>query len=116
LNLLPLLIGADGIAFLVYGCLCLFSPSMLSDFHRFGLERLRVLTGVLELLGCSGLLVGWKWPPALTLSSAGLCLLMLIAFGVRLKMHDSLGQSLPSLTLMLANAYILIKSLQKGMG
>ena len=116
MNLLPLLLWADGIAFLVYGCLCLFSPSMLADFHRFGLERLRVLTGVLELLGGSGLLVGLKWRPALTLSSAGLCLLMLIAFGVRLKMHDSVGQSLPSLTLMLANAYILVKSLEKGVG
>ena len=66
MNLLTLLIWADGIAFLVYGGLCLFSPSMLADFHRFGLERLRVLTGVLELLGGSGLLVGLKWRPALT--------------------------------------------------
>ena len=40
---------------------------------------------------------------------------MLIAFGVRIKMRDSVGQSLPSLTLMLANAYILVKSLEKGM-
>ena len=113
MNLLPLLIWADGIAFLVYGGLCLSSLSMVADFQRFGLERLRVLTGVLELLGGSGLLVGWKWPPALTLSSAGLCLLMLIAFGVRIKMRDGLGQSLPSLTLMLANAYILIKSVER---
>ena len=57
--------------------------------------------------------MGLKWPPALTLSSAGLCLLMLIAFGVRLKMHDSVALSLPSLTLMLANAYILIKSVER---
>ena len=116
MNLLPLLLWADGIAFLVYGGLCLSSLSMVADFQRFGLERLRMLTGLLEVLGGSGLLVGLKWPPALTLSSAGLCLLMLIAFGVRLKMHDSVGQSLPSLTLMLANAYILVKSLQKGIG
>ena len=40
---------------------------------------------------------------------------MLIAFGVRLKMHDGVALSLPSLTLMLANAYILVKSLEKGM-
>ena len=75
-----------------------------------------MLTGVLEVLGGSGLLVGLKWPPALTLSSAGLALLMLIAFGVRLKMHDSVALSLPSLTPMFANAYILVKSLEKDMG
>jgi hypothetical protein len=31
-------------------------------------------------------------------------------------MHDSVALSLPSLTLMLANAYILVKSLEKGIG
>lgn len=61
----------------------------------------------------SGLLVGLKWPPALSISSAGLSLLMLIAFGVRLKMRDSIVQSLPSLVLMLVNAYILVKSFQR---
>jgi hypothetical protein len=113
LNFLTLLVCADGVAFLIYGGLCLSSLSMVEDFHRFGLERLRMLTGLLEVLGGSGLLVGLKWPPALSISSAGLCLLMLIAFGVRLKMHDSLGQSLPSLTLMLANAYLLVKTFER---
>jgi uncharacterized membrane protein len=86
---------------------------MVEDFQRFGLERLRMLTGFLEVLGGSGLLVGLKWRPALFLSSAGLSLLMLIAFGVRLKMRDSIVQSLPSLALMLVNAYILVKSSQR---
>jgi hypothetical protein len=33
--------------------------------------------------------------------------------GVRLKMRDSIAQSLPSLALMLVNAYILVKSFQR---
>ncbi len=86
---------------------------MAEDFQRFGLERLRMLTGLLEVLGGSELLVGLKWPPALSISSAGLSLLMLIAFGVRLKMRDSIAQSLPSLVLMLVSAYILVKSFQR---
>lgn len=110
---LTLLTCASSLAFLVYGCLCLFSSSMLVDFQRFGLERLRMLTGFLEVVGGSGLLVGLKWPPALCISSAGLSLLMLIGFGVRLRMRDSLVQSLPSLALMLINAFILVKSIQK---
>jgi hypothetical protein len=113
LNFLTPLIWTVGVTFLIYGGLCLSSLSMVEDFQRFGLERLRMLTGFLEVLGGSGLLVGLKWRPALFLSSAGLSLLMLIAFGVRLKMRDSIVQSLPSLALMLVNAYILVKSSQR---
>jgi hypothetical protein len=113
LNFLTPLICAVGVTFLIYGGLCLSSLSMVEDFQRFGLERLRMLTGFLEVLGGSGLLVGVEWPPALSISSAGLFLLMLIALGVRLKMRDSIAQSLPSLALMLVNAYILVKSFQR---
>jgi hypothetical protein len=113
MSFLTPLICAVGVTLLVYGGLCLSSLSMVEDFQRFGLERLRMLTGLLEVLGGSGLLVGLKWRPALFLSSAGLSLLMLIAFGVRLKMRDSIAQSLPSLALMLVNAYILVKSFQR---
>jgi hypothetical protein len=84
---------------------------MVADFHRFGLPNLRILTGVLEILGGLGLLVGFKWRPALWISSAGLSLLMQIAFGVRLKMRDSVVQSVPSLALMLLNLYIFARSL-----
>jgi uncharacterized membrane protein YphA (DoxX/SURF4 family) len=110
---LTLLVCASSITFLIYGGLCLSSMSMVEDFQRFGLERLRLLTGFLEILGGAGLLVGLKWRPALLISSAGLSLLMLIGFGVRVKMHDSVVQTLPSAALMLVNAYILVKFLQK---
>ena len=113
MNFLTPLVCASGLTFLIYGGLCLASMSMVEDFQRFGLERLRLLTGFLEVLGGAGLLVGLKWPPALSLSSAGLALLMLIGFGVRVKMHDSIVQSLPSLALMLVNGYILIRSLPR---
>ncbi len=107
MTLLALLSIISSLVFIVYGVFCAFTPSMVADFHRFGLENLRILTGILEILGGIGLLVGLKWRPALWLSSAGLSLLMLIAFGVRLKMHDSVILSTPSFLLMLLNAYIL---------
>lgn len=101
-----------GIAFLIYGLLCLFTSSMIADFHRFGLDRLRILTGVLEVLGGTGLLVGLRWLPALWISSAGLALLMLIAFCIRLIMHDSVAASLPSLGLTVVNLLIFYKALR----
>jgi uncharacterized membrane protein YphA (DoxX/SURF4 family) len=108
MTLLALLSIVSSLVFIVYGVFCAFTPSMVADFHRFGLDNLRILTGVLEILGGAGLLVGLKWRPALGLSAAGLVLLMLIAFGVRLKMRDSVALSTPSFLLMLLNVYILI--------
>ena len=106
MTLLTLLSIASGLVFITYGILCAFTPSMLADFHRFGLDNFRILTGILEILGGTGLLVGLRWRPALWLSAAGLALLMLIAFGVRLKMRDSIAQSAPSFLFMLLNLYI----------
>ncbi len=100
----------SGAAFVIYGVLCFYSTSMANDFHRFGLDDLRVLTGILELLGGTGLLMGLKWPSALWISAAGLALLMLIAFCIRMRMHDGVVVSAPSFTLMLINIYIAIRS------
>lgn len=112
MSFLPVLIWATSILFLVYGVFCVGTTSMVADFQRFGLSNFRVLIGVLEILGGIGLLVGLKWRPALWISSMGLSLLMLIAFGVRLKMRDSAVQSIPSLALMCINLYIFIRSIR----
>ena len=99
-------------AFLTYGGLCLSALSMQSEFKRFGLERLRTLTGFLEVLGGVGLLVGLEWPLALWVSSGGLSLLMMAGLGVRIKIGDGLLLSLPALALLILNAYILLESLK----
>ena len=100
-------------AFIVYGILCLTSLSMVDDFRRFGLDNLRMLTGVLEVLGGTGLLIGLKWRPVLLVASGGLALLMFIAFAVRLRMKDSFFLSLPSASFLLLNFYILLKALKR---
>jgi uncharacterized membrane protein len=83
---------------------------MVNDFHRFGLDNLRIPTGVLELLGGAGLLIGLRWPPALRIAAAGLSLLMLIAFAIRMRMQDGVAVSLPSFLFLLLNLYLLIWS------
>ena len=99
-------------AFLYYGLLCLLSSSMKSEFIRFGLPGLRKLTGVLELMGGTGLLAGLHWPEFLLVSSGGLSLLMLAGVGARLRVRDSLPVFLPAIGLMLVNVYIFIHSLR----
>lgn len=100
--------------FLTYGSLCLCSLSMQKEFKRFGLERLRTLTGLLEVLGGVGLLVGLHWPLALWLSSGGLSLLMMAGLAVRIRLRDSLLISFPAFALMILNAFILLKSVNAG--
>lgn len=112
MSFVRLLTWMSGFAFLFYGITCVGSMSMVEDFHKFGLPWLRIPTGVLEALGGAGLLIGLRWEPALWTSSAGLALMMLVAFGVRLWMRDSVAASLPSLTLALVNSYIWIKSVR----
>jgi uncharacterized membrane protein YphA (DoxX/SURF4 family) len=107
---IPLLAACTGAAFVTYGISCLGSERMKAEFRRFGLERFRVLTGALEVLGGVGLLAGLLWPPALWISSGGLALLMMLGVGVRVRMNDGLLQTLPALLLMLVNASILFAS------
>lgn len=102
-----LLAFCTGTAFVAYGLGCLRSTSIKAEFKRFGLARLRVLTGVLEVFGGLGLVVGLAWPPAMWLSSGGLALLMMLGVGVRVRVNDSLIQMLPALVLMLVNGFIL---------
>ena len=110
--LLKALALVSGLAFIAYGVLCVTSLSMVGEFQRFGLAKLRYPTGWLEILGGLGLLVGLRWMPALRISSGGLSLMMLIAFAVRLKVHDSLTQSIPSFAFMGLNLFIFLRSLQ----
>ena len=101
-----ILILLSGVSFIVYGILFFTSIKMKDEFKRFGLEKFASLTGVLELLGGVGMLVGLKISIVLLISSGGLALLMLLGFGVRVKMKDGFSLSFPSLLFMLINSYL----------
>lgn len=78
---------------------------MAAEFERYGLPRFRKLTGYLQVLGATGLLIGLLVSPAIgLLAASGLSLQMLLGFGVRLRIRDSLFQSLPSFIYIWVNA------------
>jgi uncharacterized membrane protein YkgB len=80
---------------------------MMLEFERFGLTPLqRQLTGIFQLLGSVGLLVGLWQPLTGLVASSGLALLMLLGFLTRIKIRDGVVQSLPALLFMLLNAYL----------
>jgi hypothetical protein len=79
---------------------------MKDEFKRYGLEKFAFLTSTLQILGASGLIVGLKFQPILTLSSGGLALLMFLGFMVRLKIKDGFWKSLPAFLYFLLNTYL----------
>lgn len=93
--------------FLVYGWLCLASDRMSAEFERYGLAKLRRLTGVLEMAGGLGLLVGYIFRPIVAIAAGCLCLLMLLAVGARIRIRDTFPQTFPALLLCVVNAYVL---------
>lgn len=99
-------------AFFFYGWACIRDAAMVAEFERYGLARLRKLTGSLEMLGALGLAVGYFIPLSLTLASAGLSLLMLMGVATRLRIRDSFLATLPALVLLLMNAFIFTVSIQ----
>jgi hypothetical protein len=93
---------------LVYGLLVLFFGGMRAEFERFGLSRYRRLTGILEVLGGLGLLVGLVVPELMLLASGGLVLLMLLGVGTRIRVRDSVLESLPAVLVLAVNLFILV--------
>lgn len=97
----------SAVSFLYYGSICLSSKWMMLEFERFGLSPVqRIITGVFQLLGGIGLLIGLKQPQVGLIASSGLALLMFLGFLTRLKIRDSLTQSFPSIFYMILNAFL----------
>ena len=97
----------SAIAFLFYGIACLVTPRMNAEFERYGLARFRRPIGAVECLGALGLLAGQFNRPVLVLAAAGLTLTMLMAIATRIRIGDSLAQTLPAIVLFVLNAFVL---------
>lgn len=94
-------------AFLYYGLGCFFSNHIVDEFERYGLSKFqRRLTGSLQLLGSLGIMIGLYIPVIGFISAFGLSVLMILGFSVRIKIRDTLKQSLPSFIFIWVNAYI----------
>jgi uncharacterized membrane protein YphA (DoxX/SURF4 family) len=93
----------SALSFIIYGLSCIFSTYMVLEFQRYQLARYRVLTGLLQLAGAIGLLLGLVAPVIGVFASGGLAILMAIGFGVRLKIKDSALRASPSFIYMCIN-------------
>lgn len=102
------------VVFLFYGTACLFSDGMKADFERFGLSRVRLLIGVLEVLGAVGLVAGQFINGLAIVSAGGLTLLMVLGLITRIRLRDPVLETLPAGVLMVVNAFITWQALGRG--
>lgn len=100
------LILCSAVSFLGYGAACFLSESLKREFQRYGLGSQRALIGVLQLGAALGLLAGLDQPWMGRAAAAGLALMMLVAVGVRIRIKDSLLQTIPALFYLVLNAYL----------
>ncbi|WP_396185623.1 hypothetical protein [Flavobacterium sp.] len=106
MNIFNSCVIVSSFSFLFYGVSYFVTPHMKSEFKRFKLEKLGLLTIILEIVGALGLFIGLWYQPLLLLSSGGLALLMFLGVLVRIKLKDSLWITLPALFYMVLNGYI----------
>ncbi|MGB5202878.1 MAG: DoxX family protein [Eudoraea sp.] len=113
MSVLTSLVVFSAISFLIFGISCFLTTYMRQEFIRYGLTKQQRLIGTLQILGALGLGIGYFYLPVLSIASAlGLSLLMILGFGVRLKIKDSLVQAAPSIIYAIINAYIAIALLK----
>lgn len=112
MTLLTFSVVLSSLSFYAYVISYFISPHMKNEFKRFNLEKLGLLTIILELIGATGLLIGLQYNLILLVSSLGISLLMLCGLIVRLKLKDSIWVSLPALFFMLLNLYIFLASIK----
>jgi len=96
----------SAVSFLAYGIGCLTTRAMRAEFLRYGLPRLRVLTGILQIAAALGLFAGYAYPMCALLAATGLSFMMIVALGVRLKIKDPPAGFLQALACFLLNAFV----------
>ena len=110
---IDLLLAFSALSFLFFGVGCLTSPRLHLEFIRYGLTQYRTLTGWLQCLGAAGIAAGYFWTPLQLLSTAGLAILMLLGVGVRIKIRDSVLQTLPAFGYCVLNAFLFFELLKQ---
>jgi uncharacterized membrane protein YphA (DoxX/SURF4 family) len=96
----------SALGFLGYGFACLITPHMRQEFARYGLPKMRVLTGTLQILAAAGLFLGYRHPACALVSALGLSFMMLVALWVRLKIKDPATGFLQALACLFLNLFV----------
>ena len=79
---------------------------MVVEFERYRMPEYRKVTGILQILASLGLLLGFIYTWLAVISSLGLALQMVVGGVVRVRIKDSLIQTLPAIIFCAINIFI----------
>ena len=99
------------IPFLFYGIRSFYSSRMILEYERWGYKKFRTIIALLQILGGTGLLIGFFFNLLLPLVSALLMIMMIIAVFVRIRIKDNIINLLPAILYAVLNFIIFYKSL-----
>jgi len=94
-------------AFLFYGYETTLKEPPRGEYERYGMPKVRLFVGTMQLLGGLGLLIGFVVPVIGALAALGLALMMALGLIVRYRIHDAPRLMVPAATLGAINVAIL---------
>jgi hypothetical protein len=102
--LLVTLAVVSALAFFYYGGETLFAHPPRGEYERYGMPKVRVLVGSLQLLGGAGVVIGIFVAPLGVLAATGLTVMMLLGLAARWRIHDAPRLMVPAGSLAVLNA------------
>lgn len=106
--LLVLLAIVSALSFFYYGAETLFADRPRAEFERYGLPRVRVFVGSMQVLGAAGVVIGLFVAPLGAAAAAGLTVMMLLGLAARWRVHDAPRLMIPAGSLALLNAMLVV--------
>lgn len=98
------------ISFFIYGTSCFVSPYIRREFARYQLSSLRPWIGAAQILTSLCLFAGFYLPYLTILSSLVFTLMMLGAIVVRIRIRDSVWQTLPAILYFVLTLFLFLKT------
>lgn len=109
LNLIIIIFLA--VSFIFYAVSSFYSDRMIFEYNRWGYKKFRKIIATLQFFGGFGLLIGMYFCLLLTIVSALLTLMMIIAIYVRIRIKDNVINVLPAILYAILNFIIFYDSL-----
>ena len=102
----------SALSFLFYGVNSFYSKRLISEYQRWGYNRLRIIIAILQILASFGLIIGaYSFPLLLSIVSFSLTIMMLVAVFARIKIKDSIANTIPAIFYVIINSIIFFQSL-----
>ena len=101
-----ILVLISALSFFYYGLNSLFSKKMVVEYNRWGFEKYRKIIGSLQFLASLGLLAGFYFKVLISIVSFLLFIMMVVAIFIRVKVNDSIIETLPATMYAMLNLFI----------